>query len=202
MKTLLTVLSVLALSVTAMAYPGPDSIGLYLDGNAPSVAGGDLTMNTAGAFESVTIYLCITNPTLGGVSGWEAVIETEGSPVAPAWTLTAGLDVDMTDTGFQVGIGLSPLALMPNANGSVILADWTGFIGLTTDVVKFYIKPVPGSVSFSDTAGYAAPDNAGSLMAVYSNTGGPDVPVFCINEDCMSVANDEMTFSGVKGLFR
>lgn len=202
MKTLLIALSVLALSVPAMAYPGPDSIGLYLDGNAPSVAAGDLTMNTSAGFESVTLYLCITNPSLGGVSGWEGLIEIEGSPIAPAWTLTAGLDVDADPDKFQVGIGLAPLALVPNDNGSVILADWTGFIGTTGDVVKFFIKGVPESVSFDMTPGYASPTNAGDLQFLFSNTGGPAVPVFCINEDCSSVANEDETWSNVKGMFR
>ncbi len=202
MKTLLIVLSVLALSVPALAYPGPDSIGLYVDGNAPSVAGADLSINTSAPFESVTIYLCITNPSLGGVSGWEGWIDVQGTAVAPAWTLTAGLDVDSNPNYFQVGIGLTPLALVPNANGSVILADWTGFVGSTADAISFFIKRVPGSVSFADGSGYASPGNAGLLQSLYPSTGGPDTAVFCINQDCALVGNEDGTWSSMKELFR
>jgi hypothetical protein len=199
MKNLLIVLSVLALSVSAMAYPGPDSIGIYTDGNSDSFTAADLTMSTTTPFESVTLYLCITNPSANGVSGWEAILEVEGPIVAPTYTLTAGLNV-VAAPEFQVGIGLGSNALTPNENGSVILAEITGFVSAPTDVVKFYIKPA--NVSFIDTAGYAGPNDETNLVSVFPSTGGSNTPVFCINEDCFLVGNDDQTFSGVKNMFR
>ena len=174
-----------AITGMALAYPGPDSIGLYVDGNTPlEIDSGDLSLYTTEPFQSVTIYLCITNPSLGGVSGWEGWIDMQGTVVAPAWTLTAGLDVDPAPNYFQVGIGLSPLALMPNANGSIIVAEWTGFIADPSDDVQFYIKKIPGSVSFANGPGYANPYDAGDLQELDNIQLNYGTPVFCINSDC------------------
>ncbi len=200
MKTLFVTLTMLALAVTAFAYPGPDSMGMYLDADAAGYP--TLTFQTAGPFESVTLHLVVSNASLGGVSGWEARILADGPVVAPAWNLAAGLDVDDDPDNFQVGIGLSPAALTPNGSGNILLASWTGFISGTTDEVRFMIMGVPGSVTFPDSPGYAGPDDAGALQSCVSNTGGPTFPVFCINVDCGLVGNEDMTFSNVKALYR
>ena len=148
------------------------------------------SIQTTSPFQSVTAYLVIWNPSAGGVSGWEAMIEVSGSPVAPAWTLTAGLDVDSDPNRFQVGIGLSPLALMPNGCGAVVLADWTGFVATTTNEISFWLRGVPGSVSFDGTPGYSGPYAAGDLRSLENRFVDFDRPVFCINTDnCPEVAS-------------
>jgi hypothetical protein len=199
MKTLFVTLTMLALAVTAFAYPGPDSMGMYLDADASGYP--TLTYQTAAPFESVTLHLVISNPSLGAVSGWEARIETVGTPIAPAWALSAGLDVDADPNNFQVGIGESPLALTPNGNGNVLVASWTGFVSGTTDEIQFLVMGAPGSASFPDSPGYAG-STAGELHTLVSSTGGPTFPVFCINTDCAVVANEDMTFTNVKSLYR
>ena len=207
MKTLFVTLTVLALAATAFAYPGPDSMGLYLDADAAGTH--TLTFATTAPFESVTLYLVISNPSLGGVSGWEAAVSIVGSVTAPAWTTTSGLDVDSDlDTDiyerFQVGIGVSgtqPGPILPNASNNCLVASWTGFVLAPTDVVEFYIEGIPGSVSFPDGMGYAGPDDAGNLAAVVDNS-GIGFPNFCINSDCTIIANEDMTFSNIKSLYR
>lgn len=205
MKSLLVALTVLALSTVALAYPGPDSMALYTNADAAGVPA--LTLTTAGPFEAITLYLCVSNPSLGGVSGWEGVVEYTGSLTAPSWSLTAGLDVDSAnDTDnherFQVGIGEAPLALEPNGSNNVVLATFEAFVLAPGDQVEFFIKGVPGSTSFDGTPGYASPTDAGLLVPSMNLAGNGDLPVFCINHDCGVVGNEDMTFSNVKSLYR
>lgn len=206
MKSLLVALTVLALSTVALAYPGPDSMALYTDADAAGVP--NLSLDTTAPFEPITLYLCISNPSLGGVSGWEGIAEYTGSLTAPSWTVTAGLDVDSNDTNsmqrFQVGIGLAPAALEPNGNGNVVLATFTAFVLSATDVVNFFIRGIPESQTFMNpaTPGYVGPTDAGQLARAVNLAGDPTLPVFCINDDCGIVGNEDMTFSSVKSLFR
>jgi len=208
MKTLLVALTVLALSTVALGYPGTDSMALFLDSESNSTAEPTLNATTSGPFEQITLHLLIANPSLGGVSGWEGIVEYTGSLTAPSWSLAAGLDVDSAnDTDnherFQVGIGEAPLALEPNAAGNVVLATFSAFVLAPTDMIQFYIKGVPGSTSFpGPTPGYASPTDAGTLQASVNLVGDPDLPVFCINDGCTIVGNEDMTFSNVKALYR
>jgi len=210
MKKLLVALTVLALTTVAQAgVPGSDAMALYLSSQA-ATPGIDpsFTTTTSAPFEQVSLSLVIVDPSLDGVSGWEGVVEFTGSLTAPSWALTAGLDVDSAnDTNnhqrFQVGIGLAPLALTPNAAGNVVVATFSAFVLAPTDQVSFFIKGVPGSTTFNpDTPGYASPTNAGIFAVSVNPTGDPELPVFAINHDPGIVANEDMTFSGVKALFR
>ena len=198
MKKLLALLAITVVASGAMAQvdPDPDGIGVYFD-----TAGTVFEMNTVAPFESVTAYLLITNPTdPSGVSGWEAVVDVIGAAVAPSWTLAAGLDVDMSANGFQVGIGVNPLALP--AGPAVVLATWTGFVMAPTDMVQFVVGPVPGSVSFADSPGYASGDDAGALFPLQVSSGYPyGAPCAMINGTGV-VANEDMNWSQVKNLFQ
>jgi len=198
MKSMLALLLVLLVAVSAFAQadPDPDGLGFYFDLGATEVC-----TTTAAPFASVTGYLIITNPSAElGVSGWEAYVTVAGSPVAPAWTLAAGLDVDSSAQGFQVGIGTGGLALP--AAPAVVLATYTAFIMAPTDVVTFYVEGVPGSTSFDGTPGYAGGGSAGDLRPLQVSSGtGSGAPAAMIN-GCDVVANEDMTFSTVKSLFR
>lgn len=153
-------------------------------------------------FEAVTFYLVIRNPSLGGVSGWEGVVEYTGSLTAPSWTLAAGLDVDnANDTNtyesFQVGIGLAPAALTPNGSGNVVLATFTAFVLNPTNMASFHIRPVPGSTTFPDAPGYASPYDAGSFHTLTPGSGDFDVPVISINDPDCTVAPTPVFSIGV-----
>ncbi len=201
MKKLTALTSILVLLLAGIAFAqvdaDPDGLGFYFD------EAGTLTCHTTVApFESVTGYLILTNLTdTFGVSGWEAQVAAMGAAVAPAWTLTAGLDVDPSADGFQVGIGTDALALP--AAPAVVLASWTGFImNAGTDVVSFIISNVPGSSSFPTSPGYASGSNAGVLIPLQVSSGYPyGAPAAQINA-CDVVANEDMSFSNVKNLFR
>ncbi len=198
MKKLLALLAVALLASNAMAQldPDPDGIGMYFD-----MGGMVVEHATAAPFESVTAYLLLTNGSeSSGVSGWEAVVDVVGAPVAPAWTLAAGLDVDPSDNGFQVGIGVAPAALP--AAPAVVLASWTGFVMAPTDYVYFTVSNVPGSQSFPDSPGYAAGDDAGNLIPMQVSSGYPyGAPCAMINGTGV-VANEDMSWSQVKDLFQ
>ncbi len=200
MKLLLTtlVIALLATSASAILDPDPDGIGIYFDENADIVC-----TETMIPFEQVTAYLLATNiSAASGISGWEAYIWTTGAaPVAPSWTLAGGLDVDPTLEGFQVGIGT--VAALPWAP-AIVLATWSGFMMAPTDAMSFFVSGVPGSVSFPHSPGYAAGDNAGDLREFQVSSGtGLDLPAAMINSlICGVVANEDLTFSHVKSLYR
>ena len=196
MKNLLVLLSLLALATVAFAQDtDPDGIGVYFDLDGISSCGA-----TAAPYETAFAYLLITNPSdPTGVSGWEANVTVTGNALAPQWILSAGLDVDMSAEGFQVGIGTDLLALP--AAPAVLLATWSGLVPTPADVQDFLVTDVPGSVSFDGTPGYASGGDAGLLIPLQVSSGFPYVTCASIN-DCVVIGNDDMSFGGVKSLFR
>jgi len=147
-------------------------------------------LETSVPFEQITLHLIVRNPSLGGVSGWEGVVEYTGSLTAPSWSLAAGLDVDSAnDTDnherFQVGIGEAPLALMPNAAGNVVLATFSAFVLSPLDDVRFFVGPIPGTTIYPGFGAYASPVDAGNIAPLLPPLGDWDIPVFSINDpDC------------------
>lgn len=199
MKKLLAMLAVALLASGAMAQidPDADGMGIYFD-----TEGTIFEMNTAAPFEQITAYLLITRPSAtDGVSGWEAYVTGAAGLTAGSWTLAGGLDVDASAEGFQVGIGTGPLAL-PYGD-TVVLATLSGFVMTPTTPIALYVDGVPGSTTFPNSPGYAGGTDAGDLRACQVSSGtGAGMPVACINGACSVVANEDMTFSNVKALFR
>lgn len=193
LKTIVLTWTLIAVSVPSAAFRD-DGLAFVTD------LGGDVafTVATSGSFQEVTLYLCAFNPTLGGVSGWEAAVEVEGGAVAPAWEISAGLDVGGGDGWFQVGIGVGPDALRTVA-GKVHLATWRGLVPSSDDVISFFIIPHPLSTSFDGTAGYANPDDASELKE-FVTPGNYNVSDFMINGD--DGPFQERTWSEVKELYR
>ncbi len=139
---------------------------------------------TSAPFEQITAYLLVINPSdSSGISGWEANVTVDGAVVAGAWTLSAGLDVDPSAEGFQVGIGTGGLALP--AAPAVVLATYTAFVQSASGQVHFYLDGVPGSTSFNGVPGYAGGSDAGDLRPLTISTGSSSLPVLSFNDpDC------------------
>jgi hypothetical protein len=212
MKKMIFVLSAISLLAgMSYAFPGPDSIGMYGSTTDPVT-----TLTTSAPFEQVNIYLMITNPSLGGVSGWECKVEITGDAfTAPGWTYGGGgLNVyDAVATGlFNVGIGPGADAIRSDVTtGACLIATLTAFVQLPTQSMELYVLPFPGSVTFPGDIGpgYVDPDNVGVVQTLVTATGGTDVegtwtrnPVFVVNPGVTPVSNEDTTWSTVKTLFR
>lgn len=152
-------------------------------------------------FEWITIHLGILNPSLGGVSGWECDTWTEGLALAPLWSIpSCGIIPECSMPPFQIDIGFDPNSLEPSSAGLVYLGSWTAGIPFPTEVVSFHIGPVPGSVSFPDSPGYAGPTPESGLASLTTIQGGASIPVFSINQE--TVEQNNASWSAVKALYR
>lgn len=198
MKKSLIALCLLACAASsAMAYPGPDSMGIYAEDDA---MGPVATCINIPVFTQQNVYMVLANPSGSQVLAWEATVEHTGQPglFVGTWTLTAGLNVG-TGNNYIVGLGASPL--VPNAAGVVTLMSME--VLLLADVpVEFFIKPVAGSTSFADTPGYQAVLGVMSPCVTSTGTtaGVYDIPVFRVNGNCV-VANEGRTWGSVKTLY-
>jgi len=146
-------------NVMATVDPDPDGIGVYFD-----MDGDVYCTTTAAPFANVVAYLLATNITAtSGISGWEARVWTAGAaPVAPAWTLAAGLDVDDSPDGFQVGIGT--VAPLPYGQESRFSPGKRFFTSVTLSATHS-VEPMCDSSStrtepFCDVKRFATPFNA------------------------------------------
>lgn len=206
MKKLLVLLASLML-VSSFAAAGvdgdDDSFGFFFDTDATIYE-----TSTAAPFQGVTGYLVVSNPTSGGISGWECEVVIPGNGtayVAPGWAYAGGgLNVfDGAATGlFNVGVGPGPSQLLP-INGVVVLATFSCFVLAPTGVVTFTINPFPGSVTFSGTPGYVDGDDVGVIVACGVSSGYPYGTICAaINQPHDEIiANDDMSWGSVKALF-
>lgn len=195
MKKMLLVMCVIGLAASgAMAYPGPNSIGIYMDAEAAS---GPMQICTDQApFQQLDLYLLISGPTGTQVAAWEAQVHMETTVgTFGDWSIpTGGINVGWEDY-YIVGHGASPL--QPNGVGNIVLMTLGLVPTADTDSIVFYIRPIPDSTQASP--GYA--EDVGIVYQLYSNTGGPDTPVFIVNGTCDIVSNNDMTWGGVKALY-
>jgi len=172
--------------------PGPDGIGVYFDTEATSV---QLTVDES--VFSVPAYLVLTNPTLEGtLYYWEATVDGgcgEGylSPEITGSAVNAGNIVqNMPGQGFfsfvSYATGFPPTDL---SNSAVVLAE--------LDVSGPFYQAA--SVCVWEGAFYA---ESGTNSAVMNPSPGSwDSPMAVINGPA-PVANEAMSWGGVKGLFR
>lgn len=198
-------LSLLTGAAHAISFPGPDSIGIYA-----TLTDTVTTLTTTAGFQQFEVYMMITNPSLEGVSGWECKVNVDGPVVAGAWTLAAGTDYNADPELFTVGIGIGVNAIRTDTEtNSCAIASYAGYIMNITDQVTFTIRPFPGSVTFHPGPGYVAPDDAGIIQDLVMSTGGyldgatwVENPAFVINQALAPIANEDVTWAGVKTLFR
>ena len=204
MKKLIILLlaSLVATSSFAVTDPDPDMMGIYLDPTA------DVNCINMGVSVPFTIYLILTNTTAHSINAYE-LGKRNVVPVGMedsifrltsniANNVVSGVDVGTNNAlGGDYIVGLAaPLPAAP----AVILHSWQ-YMLLAVIPVEMYI----GASSAPSIPGeYPVVENAdGSiLMLVGQSTGGPDIPVFTINNaDCV-VGVEEISFGSVKSIFR
>ena len=194
MRKAIIVLMVMAIAGTALAQVDPDvnSIGIYFD------QGATINCTTAPLFTLFTSYLCATNISEpSGIFGWECSVECgpPGNFLELAWT-PRGLYVNvLTPPNFVVGLG-QPLPWVP----SIVLMD-ISIMALSYDPIYFTLHPTIPSSFYPPSPGYAAGDDPGNLIPLDYSVGSEDVCAI-INGDCYVVGNEEMSWGGVKALYR
>ncbi len=194
MKYFLSGLLVLVLSLPALAVDAIDTIGIMIDSESTQIEW-DTTVLTTVPYETLTLYVMIAGPSLGGVSGFECCVLMEGEG-AIAWNWSVGsLIPEPIGSCFQAGFE----SRSPNTSGMVMVAFGTGIVRDPNDVLHVRVCGVPGSVSFPDSPGYAGPDS-GDLMALTVPNGDDSVASFVING--LPIANESMQWSRIKSLYR
>ncbi len=198
MKKLLVLLALSALMASAafaQADPDPDGISVYFD-----LAGEQTCFDSIAPFELVNANLLITNPSRGGVSGWECNVTATGF-TAPGWTLVAGADLGGAAAGafqeFFVGIGPGDLALM--GAETVLVATFEGYVMDPAGVCEFFVGPyttpsVPGAPAYTD------PIDVGIIVPLQVASGNYDLAVAQVNT-CTVVETEAQSWGGVKALF-
>ena len=201
MKKMLIVVCLIGLMASsAWAYPGPNSMGVYMDTEATELLD---VCTELGQYANVDLYLLISGPTHSQVASWEGLVQiVTTSNVIGSWTIPdGGINVGSGEN-YIVGHGASPL--QPNAVGNIELMSINLTLITAVDPIEIYVSRSPGSLTFEDGPGYA--EDAGVIVPCQTSTGGPDYPVFVINPDggievCPIVNNEIFTWGGVKSLY-
>ncbi len=213
MKTLLRLVTLAALFVAASAAvaepidPDPDGMSIYFDTDATVYC---LELDdwepAAGAGPTVTAYLIITRPFLPSpwfhtIQAWEAHLEivTNSYTLPPTvWWLAGN---GMADYGpgvddYVIGLGYG----VPITGDATVIAwidlPWSGWEGHAE--ATFILLGVEYSLSFPDGPGYAAEAGFPSPCQPLFGAWGE---VAWINGGCQTIADEELTWGAVKGLY-
>ncbi len=198
MKKMLLVLSMIGLlASSALAYPGPDSFGCYLE---TEYVGYPAICTDAAFLEHVFLYVMVTDISNTQVAAWEAVVTVSNEAAwVGNWVLSGGINF-ATPPEYAVGAGADPL--LPNAVNAVELMSIDLLILSDAAPIEVHISGVPGSLSFPDGPGYAW--DAGFPVPCFTSTGGPTTPVFIVNPGgpCTIVGNEDASWGAVKTLYK
>jgi len=194
---LVIVLAAIALSGSAFAQDPAylDNIGIYMD-EAATVSCGVLPVGEHPA------YLVLTKLTNNEVLGWEAKLTFDNLYLTGMAHRGQAVDVAQRENEHMVGFA-DPL---PAVNGSVILADLTILV-LNGDPGMAFADEVYFSLLENGLPAYLDGANEGHALHqanAYNPgwSGSIGVPIFVTNGDCITVANEEVSFGSVKSLFR
>jgi hypothetical protein len=153
-KLLVLALMLVAANAFAVVDPDPNGIGIYFDQTADNNC-----LLSAPQYSTVTAYLCVTNLTTNGISGWEASIRTN-----PA-TLPAGLTVTLFHGALNVlapplyNVGIPAVGGV--AGNPVVLASFSTFY--LGGPIEYAVGPCTPSSFGGLSAGFAAGDDPGLL---------------------------------------
>lgn len=194
MRKTIIVLMVMAIAGTALAQIDPDvnSIGVYFDQDA--------TINcwSVAPYVPISAYLCATNISeSSGISGWECNVEVGplSNVLVLSWSLLGFAVNARTPPDFAVGLA-SPLPWAP----SIVLLD-IQMLALGPLPIYFTLHPVYPSSFNPPSPGYAAGNDPGNLIPLGYSVGSEDVCAI-LNGDCYAIGNEEMSWGGVKALYR
>lgn len=188
-----TILAVL-LATAVAASAQQDAFCICLDPMDPTNCGGNVVIPVG---VPTTIWLCLLNPTGVQVMCWEARLTDDRAvgAITGSWSLNGGLDVDSDPEDFVVGN--CPAPWVPNTAGAVPLASMRVVVLGDGVPVRFFVGPIPGSVSFPQgTPGYVHTLGFNTPATVCS--GDFDEPVFSING---VVAAEGGTWGAIKGMY-
>ncbi|MBC8424122.1 hypothetical protein H8E07_08370 [bacterium] len=195
MKKMLLVLSMIGLlASSAVAYPGPDSFGVYLE---TEFVGYPDTCVEAVFLDHVILWLMITDISNTQVKAWEALVTISNEAAWVGNWLLAGGSNYATPPQFVVGAGAAPL--YPNVVNAVPLMSIDLLILDVTNPIEVFVAGVPGSLSFPYGPGYAW--EAGFPVPCFTSTGGAATPVFRVNGDCL-VSDEASSWGDVKTLYK
>ena len=195
MKNLIAVLIVGMMAPVALVGldPATDSFGIYFD------AAGNTNCTTAAAYQQISAYLILMNPS-GPTSGFECSVHMTGAPhfvLATADNSACGNPPDWDIPPDYYGCAGPSDFLVPE-NGAVVLVTIQMLLQ-TPSELQFRIGPasipsLPGNLPVLVGGGVLR------LGAVAS--GDVDLPVAAINAGNCPVSAETNTFGRVKSLFR
>lgn len=194
--TLLTMAFTLILAIPALAQldPDPDSVGIYADLGAMQ----NSMVAEEGTIELYVLATGISSP--DGMAAWELSLFFDGPLVYLGYIIPYNsINVGQWPS-FSVGHGQAvhepqPIMHLMTLTFLVIGTDQPGeiFIGPAD-------APEGGSLG-NDLPAYCNANATYDLYTMSPSSGSIDAPVFRVNGDA-PVATDEVTFDGIKALYR
>ena len=183
--------AMLASSALAGLDPATDSFGFYFD------TAGNTNCTSASAFEMVTTYLVLMNPS-GPTNGFECSLSRVGAPHFVLSTSFGGcIDWIVGPDPNDIAIGCAS-DFPVQANGAAVLMTWTMMLAEPAELL-LYIGP------------HSIPSLPGGLPVLTGNgvlrrgavaSGSVDLPVAGINAGNCPVSEEASSLGSVKSLFR
>jgi hypothetical protein len=191
--TALLIAGALASSASAGLDPDSDSFGVYFDTE------GNTICTTAGAFQEVTAYLILMNPS-APVNGFECTVPMTGAAhfILSVDHCAPFIDCDDCAGPYSFALGCPSVYQVP-ANSALVLVTWRLMLQAPTELL-FHIGP--GLVP-SLPGGLPVVTGNGVLRQCRVASGDVSLPVAGINVvgNC-PVSDEASSFGTVKSLFR
>jgi len=210
MRKLVVFLSVATLLVSSNALaqvdPDPDMVGFYFDENATEFCA-ETPVGT-----QIPVYLCFTNPSDIGaepdfftISGWEcsytATLPTGVFILSETLRGIQPTNFSSFEDDFIVGLGV-PFNWAPVV---VVLEVLVGVFG--PGEINFTVYPAFNSSFDPPSPGYASGDDPNVLIpcgysaGIDPASGDPNVCAV-LNGECTPIANEDMTWGGIKAIYK
>jgi len=178
-----------ATSASAVIDSGENSVGLYFDESADIYCVGGVA-----AYDYVTMYLILANPSFDSLYGWEC-------------------GIDLVGDAMVISRQFYTLVCFPGPPNNMIIGYGTPYpTTIATPLVALeilYMDPDLGSVDFyvhGTTPSSINPDYPTMLTSdgelIMSGISVVEGPAAQINGDCTVVATDRISFDSVKSLYR